>query len=107
MELTTGNVNGDKFLEFVQGTLIPEMELIDGTKRKSIVVLDNCSIHHARSVKDTLQDAGILVIYLPPYSPDLNPIRKLLVTLNTTLRIMMTCYKQLHNQHQLYKLHLI
>ena len=74
VELTTGNVNADKCLEFVQGTLIPEMEPFDGTKRKSIVVLDNCSIHHARSVKDTLQDAGILVIYLPPYSPDLNPI---------------------------------
>ena len=76
VELTTGNVNGEKFLEFVHGTLIPEMEPFDGTKRKSIVVLDNCSIHHARLVKDALQDAGILVIYLPPYSPDLNPIEQ-------------------------------
>ena len=49
------------------------MEPLDGTKR-SIVILDNCSIHHTRLVKDTLQDAEILVIYLPPYSPDLNPI---------------------------------
>ena len=76
VELTTGSVNAEKFLEFVQGTLIPEMEPFDGSKRKSIVILDNCCIHHARVVKDTLQDAGILVIYLPPYSPDLNPIEE-------------------------------
>ena len=37
VELTTGNVNGDKFLEFVQVTLIPEMEPFCSTKRKSIV----------------------------------------------------------------------
>ena len=76
VELTTGSVNAEKFLEFVQGTLIPEMEPFDGSKKKSIVVLDNCSIHHARLVKDALEDAGILVIYLPPYSPDLNPIEE-------------------------------
>ena len=69
MELTTGNVNGEKFLEVVHGTL-PELELFDGTMKKSILVLDNCSIHHARLVKDVLQDAGMLVIYLPPYSPN-------------------------------------
>ena len=63
MELTTGNINGEEFIEFVHGTLIPEMEPFDGAKRKSIVVLDNCSIHHARLVKDALQDAGILVIF--------------------------------------------
>ena len=76
VELATGNVNAEKFLEFVQGTLIPEMKPFDGTKRKSIVVLDNCSIHHARLVTDALKDAGILVIYLPPYSHDLNPIKE-------------------------------
>ena len=67
MELTTGSVSAEKFLEFVQGTLIPEMLPFDGTGKKSIVILYNCSIHHARLVKDILQDAGILVIDLPLY----------------------------------------
>ena len=75
-DLTTGSVNGDTFLEFVHGTLIPEMEPFDGSIRKSIVILDNCSVHHTADVKQAFNDAGILVIYLPPYSPDLNPIEE-------------------------------
>ena len=55
------------FLNLFKALFIPEMEPFDGTRMKSIIILDNCSIHHARLVKDTLQDAGILVIYLPPY----------------------------------------
>ena len=75
-DLTTGSVNGGTFLEFVHGTLIPEMEPFDGSIRKSIVILDNCSVHHTADVKQAFNDAGILVIYLPPYSPDLNPIEE-------------------------------
>ena len=76
VELTTGSVNSGRFLEFVQGTLIPEMQPFDGSRRRLIVIMDNCSIHHAQLVKRALQDAGIMVIYLPPYSPDLNPIEE-------------------------------
>ena len=82
-DLTTGSVNGDKFLEFVHGTLIPEMEPFDGSIRKSIVILDNCSVHHIAEVKQALEDAGVLVIYLPTYSPDLNPIEEILVIQST------------------------
>ena len=35
--------------------------------------MDNCSVHHAAEVRRLLQQVGILVLYLPPYSPDLNP----------------------------------
>ena len=59
-------LNAEKFLDFVHGTLIPEMQPFDGSTKRSIVILDNCSIHHTRLVKESLQDAGILVIYLPP-----------------------------------------
>ena len=38
--------------------------------------MDNCSIHHTDKVKKLLNDAGILLIFLPPYSPDLNPIEE-------------------------------
>ena len=69
-------MNGDKFLEFVHGTLIPEMEPFDGFIRKSIVILDNCSVHHLAEVKQALEDAVILVMYLLTYSPDLNPIEE-------------------------------
>ena len=36
--------------------------------------MDNCSIHHVPEVENTFKDAGIAVIFLPPYSPDYNPI---------------------------------
>ena len=48
----------------------------DGVNHTSIVVMDNCSIHHVAEVKSALDDAGILLMYLPPYSPDLNPIEE-------------------------------
>ena len=40
---------------------------------KSILVMDNCSIHHVDYVKDYIEDCGILLLYLPPYSTDFNP----------------------------------
>ena len=38
--------------------------------------MDNCTIHHTAAIKELLLDAGILVFFLPPYSPDLNPIEE-------------------------------
>ena len=76
VELTTGSVDGDKFVDFLRGTLIPNMHPFDGTSSKSIVVLDNCAIHHVSEVYQLFEDAGILVLYLPPYSSDMNPIEE-------------------------------
>ena len=73
-ELTTGTVNGELFLQFVQGSLIPEMAPFDGFSDRSIVVLDNCAIHHVPEVVEEFRKAGIMVIFLPPYSPDYMPI---------------------------------
>ena len=39
--------------------------------------MDNMKSHHAKAVKDLLDSSGVRYIYLPPYSPDLNPIEKL------------------------------
>ena len=70
VELTTGTVDGDKFVDFIRGTLIPNMHAYDGTSSKSVVVMDNCAIHHIPEVLELLKDAGILCLFLPPYSPD-------------------------------------
>ena len=71
-----GSVNGHTFFDFLRGTLIPQMMPFNGTNPHSVLILDNCSIHHVLEVKDLLQQSGILVLYLPPYSPDLNPIEE-------------------------------
>ena len=76
VELTYNSVDSDKFFDFIRGTLIPNMQPFDGSNSKSIVIMDNCSIHHVEPVKELLQDAGILLIFLPPYSPDYNPIEE-------------------------------
>lgn len=44
---------------------------------RSILVMDNCTIHHTDELKELVRNAGILLLFLPPYSPDLNPIEEL------------------------------
>ena len=66
VELTYNSVDSDKFIDFIRGTLIPNMQPFDSSNTKSIVIMDNCSIHHVEPVKELLQDASILLIFLPP-----------------------------------------
>lgn len=77
LDLTQGTVDGSRFVDYVRGQLIPEMLPFDGENPHSILVLDNCAIHHVREVTQLLQEAGILLFFLPPYSPDFNPAEEL------------------------------
>ena len=77
LELVQGTVNGQIFFDYVRGSLIPSMLPFNGSNPHSILVMDNCSIHHVQIVVNLLKDAGILVLFLPPYSPDLNPIEEM------------------------------
>ena len=72
IEATITTANAQIFFDFVRGSLILNIPPFDGSSPCSVAVMDNCSIHHADSVK-LFQQAGILLIFLPPYSPDLNP----------------------------------
>ena len=54
---------------------VPHMLPFPATK--SIIIMDNCSIHHVDEVIGLLNSVGILVIFLPPYSPDYNPCEEL------------------------------
>ena len=76
-EAFRGTLNGRKFIDFLRGSLIPEMLPFDGSSARSVLVLDNCSVHHVGSALELLRQAGILVIFLPPYSSDLNPVEEL------------------------------
>lgn len=72
LELLTENC----FFDFLRGTVIPNMNPFDGLNRRSVMVMDNCSIHHVPEVIELLEDTGILFMFLPPYSPDLNPLEE-------------------------------
>jgi transposase len=63
-----GAMNGAVFLAYVQQQLTPTLCPGD------IVVLDNLSAHKVAGVRDAIEAAGATLVYLPPYSPDLNPI---------------------------------
>ena len=71
-------VNGDIFLDFVRGSLIPIMQEYDGMASRSIVIMDNLSVHHVSEVVQHFRQAGIVVLFLPLYSPDLDPLEELL-----------------------------
>ena len=67
---------GDIFYDFIQSHLIPHLCPFDGFSSNSVVILDNCSIHHCGEVVTSLRDIGVMVHFLPPYSPDYNPIEE-------------------------------
>ena len=71
-----GTCSGEEYFDFLRGSLIPQMLPFDGINPNSILIMDNCSVHHTDEVTGLLQDSGILVLYLPPYSPDFNPIEE-------------------------------
>ena len=76
VELTTGTVNSDIFYDFIRGSLLPNLQPFDGTNKRSVVIADNCSIHHVDMVTSLFEEAGVLLLFLPPYSPDYNPIEE-------------------------------
>ena len=63
-----GAMNGDLFLAYVQQQLVPAL------KPGDIVVMDNLASHKRAGVREAIEAAGAQLVYLPPYSPDLNPI---------------------------------
>ena len=75
-ELSTGSTDANKFIDFIRGNLIPTMKPFPD--KHSIIVMDDCAIHHVQEVKDLINSCSIALFYLPPYSPDMNPIEELL-----------------------------
>ena len=72
-----GTANGEVFYQFVQTHLLPHLMPYNGINPHSVVVLHNRSIHNVAEVVASIHDVGALVLFLPPYSPDLNPIEEL------------------------------
>lgn len=75
-----GAINGDLFLAYVEQILLPTLQEGD------IVVMDNLSSHKIAGVKEAVETVGAKVVFLPPYSPDFNPIEKVFSKLKTLVR---------------------
>ena len=78
--LIKGAMNGEAFLAYIEQCLVPTL------KRRDIVVVDNVPFHKVAGVEEAIQAVGASLRYLPPYSPDLNPIELLFHPLKTWLR---------------------
>ena len=63
-----------------------EQQLVPTLRKGDIVVMDNLSSHKVVGVKETIESVEAEVLYLPPYSPDLNPIENTFAKLKTLVR---------------------
>ena len=75
-----GPVNREAFEAYVEQVLVPTLRPGD------IVVMDNLSSHKGPAVRRMIEAAGAELLYLPPYSPDLNPIENAFAKLKALLR---------------------
>ena len=75
-----GPINRDAFQAYVDRVLVPELSPGD------IVVMDNLGSHKGPAVRTAIEAAGARLLFLPPYSPDFNPIEKAFARLKAMLR---------------------
>jgi transposase len=78
--LFEGPMNGEMFLAWVTQGLAPTLRTGD------LVILDNLATHKIRGVREALQAQGARLLYLPPYSPDFNPIEPMWSKIKQILR---------------------
>jgi putative transposase len=78
--LLDGPINGEAFKVYVEQVLVPTLAPND------IVVMDNLGSHKAKAVRQAIRGAGAKLIFLPKYSPDLNPIEQVFAKLKHLLR---------------------
>jgi transposase len=75
-----GPINGERFTAYVEQFLVPTLSPGD------IVIMDNLGSHKGQAVRRAIRATGARLLFLPPYSPDLNPIEQVFAKLKTLLR---------------------
>ena len=78
--LYDGPINGERFLAYVEQFLVPTL------KPGDIVILDNLGSHKSKAVRQAVRAVGARLLFLPKYSPDLNPIEQVFAKLKALLR---------------------
>jgi len=75
-----GPMNGEAFLAYIRQVPVPEL------KKGDVVIMDNLPAHKVTGVRQAIEGAGARLLYLPPYSPDFNPIEMAFSKLKALLR---------------------
>jgi transposase len=73
-------INGERFLAYVEQFLVPKL------KSNDIVVLDNLGSHKGKAFRVAIRAVGARLVFLPKYSPDLNPIEQVFAKLKAHVR---------------------
>ena len=79
-----GAINGERFCAWVEQALAPTLAQGD------LVIMDNLGAHKVQGVREAIEGRGAQLLYLPPYSPDLNPIEQVFAKLKALLRTAAT-----------------
>jgi transposase len=79
-----GSCNTELFVRWIAEQLVPSLKV------GQTVVMDNASIHKSPCVRKLIEEAGCRLIYLPPYSPDLNPIETFWANMKQWIKCNMT-----------------
>ena len=80
--------------DFTISCLLPHLQPYNGRNPHCVVILDNASIHHVSEISTAIQDMGALILFLPPYSPDMNPIEELFAKVKAMMK-MQTEYEDI------------
>jgi transposase len=75
-----GAINGELFLAYVEQVLVPTL------KPGDVVIMDNLRVHKMTGVRTAIEAVGATLLFIPPYSPDLNPIELAFSKLKARLR---------------------
>ena len=75
-----GPINGERFLAYIEQFLVPVL------KPGDIVIMDNLGSHKRKAVRAAIRSVGAKLLFLPKYSPDLNPIEQVFAKLKHLLR---------------------
>jgi transposase len=78
-----GSTDGAVFEDFIEQLL---QHCNPFPQPRSVLIMDNAAFHHSARIKQMCRDAGVLLVYLPPYSPDLNPIEEFFAELKAFIK---------------------
>ena len=91
VKVVKGTVDGEVFYDYIQTHLLPHLMPYNGVNPHSVVVLDNCSIHHVEGIASMIEEVSVIVHFLPPYSPDLNPIEETFSKVKAEMKYLEVC----------------
>lgn len=80
-----GSCNSELFNKWVEEGLVKELEV------GQVVVMDNAAFHRSPKTRQLIEEAGCKLIFLPPYSPDLNPIEKFWANMKRWIKDKISC----------------